>query len=261
MNSDHGFVRRILTIAAVAMLVVTGWPQFGQAQTKGVDPQAEKLVRRMSEYLASRQQFTLKAESILEAVLTSGQKLQYDSPATLSVSRPNKLRAHRKGDLANQEFFYDGKNLTLYNPRENLYATTAAPATLDETLDFAREKLDIIVPAVEILYKDAAERMLKEASSGFVVGPSVIGGVKTTHLAFRGAEVDWQLWIEDGDKPLPRKFVLTSTKVAGSPQFTVLIRNWDAAAKLTDQEFRFTAPKGAKKVAFLKLTAEPAKTK
>ena len=189
MNSDFRFVRRILTVAALAVLVVTGWTQFGQAQTKGVDPQAEKLVRRMSEYLASRQQFTFKAESILEAVLTSGQKLQYDSSATLSVLRPNKLRAHRKGDLTNQEFFYDGKNLTLYNPRENLYATTAAPATLDETLDFAREKLDIIVPAVEILYKDAAERMLKEASSGFVVGPSVIGGVKTTHLAFRGAEV------------------------------------------------------------------------
>ena len=189
MNSDFRFVRRILTVAALAVLVVTGWTQFGQAQTKGVDPQAEKLVRRMSEYLASRQQFTFKAESILEAVLTSGQKLQYDSPATLSVSRPNKLRAHRKGDLTNQEFFYDGKNLTLYNPRENLYATTAAPATLDETLDFAREKLDIIVPAVEILYKDAAERMLKEASSGFVVGPSVISGVKTTHLTFRGDEV------------------------------------------------------------------------
>jgi hypothetical protein len=86
----------------------------------------------LSDYLASRQQFTLKAESSLEAVLTSGQKLQYDSPATLMVSRPNKLRAHRKGDIANQEFFYDGKTLTLYNPRENLYATTAAPATLDD---------------------------------------------------------------------------------------------------------------------------------
>ena len=66
---------------------------------------------------------------------------------------PNKLRAHRKGDIANQEFFYDGKTLTLYNPKENLYATTAAPATIDETLDFAREKLDIIAPAAELLYK------------------------------------------------------------------------------------------------------------
>jgi hypothetical protein len=261
MKRVYGFARRMVSAVAMAVLVVTGVAQLGHAQTKGVDPQAEKLLRRMGEYLAGRQQFTLKAESSLEVVLTSGQKLQYDSPSTLMVSRPNKLRAHRKGDLANQEFFYDGKTLTLYNPRENLYATTAAPGTIDETLDFAREKLDIVAPAAELLYSNAGEKMLKEATSGILVGPSVIGGVKTTHLAFRGAEVDWQVWIEDGDKPLPRKFVLTSTKVTGAPQFTVLIRNWDIGTKLSNQEFTFTPPKGAKKIEFLKLTAETPKTK
>ena len=96
---------------------------------------------------------------------------------------------------------------------------------------------------------------------GFVVGPSVVGSVKCTHLAFRGAEVDWQIWIEDGDKPLPRKFILTSKKVTGEPQFTVLIRNWDVAAKLTNQEFSFTPPKGAKKIEFLQLSGEAAKLK
>jgi len=261
MNGVYCFARPIVSVVALAVLVLAGWPQLGHAQPTGVEPQAEKLLRRMSDYLASRQQFTLKAESTLEAVLTSGQKLQYDSPATLMLSRPNKLRAHRKGDLANQEFFYDGKSLTLYNPRENLYATTAAPATVDEMLDFAREKLDIIAPAAELLYKNAAEKMLKEASSGFVVGQSIIGSVKCTHLAFRGAEVDWQIWIEDGSRPLPRKFMLTSKQVSGAPQFTVLIRNWDLTAKLTDQEFTFTPPKGAKKIEYLRLTAETAKPK
>ena len=261
MNALHWLARRIVSVVALATLVTAGWPQPGHTQPTGIDPQAEKLLRRMSDYLASRQQFTVKAESTLEVVLTSGQKIQFDSPATLEVSRPNKLRAHRKGDLANQEFFYDGKTLTLYNPKENLYATTAAPPTIDETLDFAREKLDIIAPASELLYKNAAEKMLKESSSGFVVGPSVAAGVKSTHLAFRGAEVDWQIWIEDGDKPLPRKFVLTSKKVAGEPQFTVLIRSWDLTPKLTDQMFTFVPPKGAKKIEFLQLTAEAAKPK
>src|SRR5512132_3465017 len=234
MKSGYCFASRTVLAAAVAMMVASGSPQLVHGQAKGVDAQAEKLLRRMGEYLAGRQQFSLKAESTLEAVLSSGQKLQYDSPATLSVSRPNRLRAHRKGDLVNQEFFYDGKTLTLYNPRENLYATTAAPATLDEMLDFAREKLDIVAPAAELLYSNAAEKMLKESTSGFVVGPSVVGGVKTTQLAFRAGEVDWQIWIEDGDKPLPRKSVMTSTKVSGAPQFTVLIRSWDLTPKLTD---------------------------
>ncbi len=255
-NGVHGFVRRIASVVPLVIVMLAGWPQPGDAQPAGIDPQAEKLLKRMSDYLAGRQQFTAKAESTLEAVLTSGQKIQFDSPAILVVSRPNKLHAHRKGDIANQEFFYDGKTLTLYNPRENLYATAAAPPTLDEMLDFAREKLDVIAPAAELLYKNAAEKMLKESSSGFVVGQSVVGGVKCTHLAFRGSEVDWQIWIEDGDKPLPRKFILTSKQVKGEPQFTVVIRSWDLAPKLTNAEFSFTPPKGAKKIEFLQLSAE-----
>src|SRR6188768_3730322 len=160
MNRVKCFTKPIISVIALAMMIFAGWPQVIHAQPAGIEPQAEKLLRRMSDYLASRQQFTLQAESMLEAVLTSGQKLQYDSPSTLMVSRPNKLRAHRKGDLANQEFFYDGKTLTLYDPRENLYATTAAPASIDETLDFAREKLDIVAPAAELLYSNAGEKML-----------------------------------------------------------------------------------------------------
>jgi hypothetical protein len=250
------FARRIILVVLVA-----GWPQAGQAQPTGMQPEAEKLLRRMSDYLAARKQFTVQTENTLEVVLTSGQKLLFASPATASVWRPNKLRADRKGDILNQEFFYGGKNLTLYNPKENLYATTAAPPTIDEMLDFAREKLDVIAPGAEVLYSNAAERMLKVTTSGFVVGPSVVGGVKSTHLAFRGAEVDWQIWIEEGGRPLPRKFVLTSKQVKGEPQFTVLVRSWDLAPKLTDQMFTFTPPKGAKKIEFLQLSAEAAKPK
>jgi hypothetical protein len=260
MNQVY-FPRGIISLLAMMMLVSAASPQLGRAQPAGMQPEAEKLLRRMSDYLAARKQFTVQTENTLEVVLASGQKLQFASPATASVWRPNKLRADRKGDILNQEFFYDGKTLALYNPKENLYATTAAPPTIDEMLDFAREKLDVIAPGAEILYSNAAERMLKVTTSGFVVGPSIVGGVKTAHLAFRGAEVDWQIWIEEGGRPLPRKFVLTSKQVKGEPQFTVLVRSWDLAPKLTEQMFSFTPPKGAKKIDFLNLTEGTAKPK
>ena len=259
MNGCHK--RTLRWGAALVFMLAAVLPGVVLAQSEGIDPQAAKLLNASTNFLASQEQFSVSTQSTIEGVLTSGQKLQFDNAATLLVQRPNKLRAERRGDLVDRIFFYDGKTLTLYNPKENLYATTAAPGTIDETLDFAREKLDIVAPAAELLYSNAGEKMLKEATSGILVGPSVIGGVKTTHLAFRGAEVDWQVWIEDGDKPLPRKFVLTSTKVTGAPQFTVLIRNWDIGTKLSNQEFTFTPPKGAKKIEFLKLTAETPKTK
>src|SRR5262245_59330028 len=228
MNANmYCFARRIVSVVALAMLVLAGWPQLGHGQPAGIDPQAEKLLWRMSDYLASRQQVTLKAETTLEVVLTSGQKLQFDSTVTLMVSRPNRLLARRRGGVGDQEYFYDGRTLTLYSPKANVYATAAAPPTIDSMLDFAREKLDMGAPGAEILSGNAAERMLKVTTSGFVVGPSVAAGVKCTHLAFRRPEVDWQIWIEDGDKPLPRKLVLTSKQVTGEPQFTELIRSWN----------------------------------
>jgi len=240
---------------------LSGWPTASPAQPGGIEPQAEKILRRMSDYLAGQKQFTVKTEVTLEAVLASGQRLQFDAPASVTVSRPNRMRADRKGDLTNQEFFYDGKSLTLYNPKENLYASAPAPATLDAMLDYAREKLDVIAPGAELLYNNAAERMLKESSSGFVVGQSSVAGVKCMHLAFRGAEVDWQVWVQDGARPLPCKFIITSTKTSGTPQFTVWMRSWDLAPNLSDRSFTFAPAKGAKKIEFLMLTSEPAKSK
>ncbi len=260
MNDGYRFVRRVVSVVGLVMLCLIGWSQPSQAQATGIQPQAEQILRRMSDYLANQQKFTVKTENTLEVVLTSGQKLQFDHPATATVWRPNRLRAHRKGDLANQELYYDGKTLTLYNPEENLYATTAAPPTLEAMLDFAREKLDIITPAADFLSKNGAETMLKETSSGFEVGQRVVAGVKCTHLAFHGPEFDWQVWIEDGANPLPRKFIITSTKIDGLPQYTVWMRNWDLTPELSDRIFRFVPPKGAKKIDFLKLTAGAAES-
>lgn len=261
MNRIYGSTRRIISIVALMVGVATGWPESVHAQPAGMQPEAEKLLRRMSDYLAGKQKFSVRTENTIEAVLTSGQKVQFNGPAVANVWRPNRLRADRKGDILNQELLYDGKTVTLYNPKENLYASTAAPPTIDAMLDFAREKLDLIAPGTDFLYSNAAERMLKETTAGFVVGPAVVGGVKCTHLAFRGAEVDWQIWIEDGGRPLPWKFVLTSKKVTGEPQFTVVARGWELAPNLTDRMFTFEPPKGAKKIEFLQLTGEAAKPK
>ena len=249
------FAKQKFFVVAMIIALTAIWPQLSRSQPTGMQPEAEKLLRRMSDYLSGQQQFSLSTENTIEAVLQSGQKIQFDSPSTATVSRPNRLRAHRKGDITNQEFFYDGKTLTLYDPKQNLYATTAAPASLEEMLDFAREKLDIVAPASDFLYKNFADKMLKEASSGFVVGQSVVTGVKCTQLAFRNAEFDWQVWIENGARPLLRKFILTSKKVAGEPDFTVIVKNWDLTPKLSNAEFSFTPPKGAKKIDFLMLSS------
>lgn len=139
-------------------------------QSAGIDPQAEKLLQAATTYLANQKQFSVETRSTIEAVLTSGQKLQFDHAATHSVRRPDKLRAERHDDLVDQIFYYDGKSLTLHNPADKYYATLPAPSTLEEMLDFARESLDIVAPAGDLLYTDAFEILMKDVISGFVVG-------------------------------------------------------------------------------------------
>jgi hypothetical protein len=249
-------IQRLVAVAVLAVLLVV--PMVVRAQAPGVDPEAEKVLRRSMDYLAGLHQFSADTQNTLGAVLASGQKIEFDATASLIVQRPDKLRAERKGELLNQVFYYDGKTLTLYNPSDNLYATVAAPRTLERMMDFARSSLDIFAPAGDLLYRNAFELLMQDVTSGFVVGKAELGGAVCDHLAFSGKQVDWQIWVEEGDQPLPRKYVITSKLVIGWPQYTVLMDNWNVAPAAPASQFSFVPPAGAKKVDFLPLAGSSA---
>lgn len=238
---------------AVTLAVFTAavLPQTGLAQPASVEPQAEKLLRAATTYLAEQKQFSVETRSTIEVVLASGQKLQFDHTAALWVQRPNKLRAERRGDLVDQDFYYDGKSLTLHNPGDRYYATAAAPGTLEQMMDFARDSLDLIAPGGDLVYANAYDNLMEGVISGFVVGESVVEGTRCNHLAFRAEHVDWQIWIADGAQPLPCKMVITSTDVAGAPQFSVVMTKWNLEPKIHDQLFGFKPPQDAKKIDFV----------
>jgi len=237
--------------ACAGLLLTLGAPGHALAQPTGIDAKATSLLKAATAYLGGQARFSTEARSTIEVVLKSGQKLQFDHVATFSVERPNKLRADRRGDLIDQTFYYDGKSLTLENPADKVFATLPAPATLEEMLDFAREKLDIVAPAGDFVYKNAYDILMQDVTAAFVVGKSVIEGVRCDHLAFRNPGVDWQLWIQEGAQPLPRKLVITSTDVPGSPQFAVVMTKWSLAPTFGAGFFDFTAPKDARRIEFL----------
>jgi hypothetical protein len=251
--------RRTSFVAACALVAAAVLPQTAPAQPAGIDPQAEKLLKASTAFLASQKRFSVDTRNTIEVVLTSGQKLQFGNASTAWVQRPNRLRAERKGDLVDQLFLYDGKSLTLYNPGQKYYATVAAPGTLDQMLDFARTSLDIIAPGSDLLYANAYQILMDNVTSGFVVGKGVVEGARCDHLAFRGAGVDWQIWIQEGAQPLPRKWVITSTDIAGSPQFEVVMTKWNLAPQFGEKTFSFTPGKDAMKVDFLPLSASSTK--
>ncbi len=243
----------VLVLAALALVSAAALPQVALAQPAGIDPAATKLLKAATDFLASQKQFSVEARNSLEVVLTSGQKIQFNHTARQSVQRPNKLRAERTGDLVDQVFYYDGKTLTLSNPGDKAYATVAAPGTLEEMLDFARDRLDIVAPAGDLVYSNAYDILMTDVNQGFVVGKAVIDGARCDQLAFRAPHVDWQIWIQEGKEPLVRKLVITTRDLVNAPQFAVVMTKWDLKPQFSDKTFSFSPAAGARKVDFLPL--------
>lgn len=234
-------------LAAVAVAC----PLASYAQAGDVDPEALALLRKSTDYLAAAKLFSLVTDTTIEAVLADGQKLQFGQRVAVTVQRPNKMRAERVGELIAQTFYYDGQSLSVNLPEYKYYATAAVPATLDGMLDTARDKLRVIAPGADFVYANAYERLTEGLTSAYVIGKAVIDGAPCDHIAFRNAEVDWQVWIQQGDKPVPRKFVVTSKKMPQSPQFTSLMSNWQTAPKVSASTFSFVPPEGAQKIDFV----------
>jgi hypothetical protein len=221
------------------------------AQPSGVDPKADTVLRAMTTYLGALKQFSAQTENTLEVVTTDGQKVQFSSPVTVTVVRPNKLFAERRGDIVDQAFYYDGKTLTLYNPGTKHYATVPAPANLDAMLEFARTKLDVFAPAADLFDTRAYEKLMQDAKSGLHLVTVSVGGYRCHHLAYRAGDVDWQVWVREGDRPLPCRYVITSKDIVGQPQFAVQLVKWDTAPKVAANRFTFVPPAGAKPIEFL----------
>ena len=87
-------------LVPVALALICAMPAVAAAQAAGVDPEAARLLRRMSDYLGGLQRFSLDTENTLEAVLVSGQKIQFDGAVKVAVQRPNRLYAERGGDIS-----------------------------------------------------------------------------------------------------------------------------------------------------------------
>ncbi len=223
------------------------------AQEPAVDPAAKQILKRMTDYLGGLQKFSVHTQNTLEDELESGHRIDQDVSASVTVNRPNKLRAERKGDLIDQVFYYNGKTLTLYNPSDKVYATEPAPGTIEEMLDFARESLGLTIPAADLVYHNAYPLLMQDVTLAMVVGKAVIGGVTCDHLLFSRPGVDFQVWVADSGNPLPYKYVVTDTGTPARLSITTVMSDWNVAPTVSDARFTFVPPPGTKQITFLPL--------
>jgi hypothetical protein len=249
--------RHALFIAGLALAAsAPAHPHVAQAHPaaqRAIEPKADALLRKMSTDLADLKAFRFDANHVMEVVTKQGERIQSVADSTVWVERPNKLRTDRMGPLGGATVYYDGNTLSVYGKRDNLYATAKAPGNLDATIDFARDQLALDAPGADLLYSNPYAALTEDVVSGRYLGSEPVGNRVCHHLAFRGNETDWQLWVEDGPRALPCRYVITSKQVTGSPQYAVTLSNWTVASAFPPETFVFAPPPDAGKIDFVAL--------
>ena len=213
-----------------------------------VDPRADELMRAMSERLARATVFSVTAEEIYDEVPEHAPRRQLANSRRVLLRRPDRLAGDASGDAINRAFAYDGRAITLYDKEQHVWMSGGVPPTIDAALDVVFERTGTVFPLADFLYADPYARMMGDVQRGAYLGLHEAAGVLCHHLSFEQAAIDWQIWIDAGPEPLPRKLVIAYKTEDEVPQYSVTIRTWDFAAKAPDAAFAFTPPAGATRV-------------
>ena len=250
LEDDHevrkwsGIPALTASAAALASMVALGAPTEARAD----EAAAKSLLKAMSDYLAGQKAISFSYDSNLEIVTKDKQKLALASSGTVTLDRPDKARVTRHGGFADIEAVFDGKTLTLLGKNTNLYAQVDVPGTIDHLVDELRDKYHRPVPGADLLLSNVYEQLMPRVTNVKDLGSGVIGGVECDHLAFRTEEVDWQIWIAQGARPYPCRYVITSKLVADGPQYSIQIRDWKTSNEVAADDFSFKNTMNAKKI-------------
>jgi hypothetical protein len=213
-----------------------------------IDPRADAVMHKMSDYMSSLQTIRLRTESTTDYVTPGGQKIQSVAAQQMTVKRPNGFRSERQDPIVDATVRYDGKELSIYGKRTGYYAVAPMPPTLTAAIDVARSRYDVDAPAGDLFVEDPYGQLMEDVQTGDYIGLEPIDGVPSHHLAFRGREVDWQIWVADGPQPFPLRYAITSKLEKSQPEFVVQLSHWQPNVTVPVDFFTFTPPPGATRI-------------
>ncbi|MEA3467459.1 MAG: DUF2092 domain-containing protein [Thermodesulfobacteriota bacterium] len=240
----------IITFASAALLFTAGSALAANAPAAASlhDAQAEARLKQMSDYMGGLKSFSADTYVVDEQIMGDGFKLAALRSGSIKIKRPDKLYISRTGVIRDQEVFFDGKNLVIYGKNLKMALTVPVKGDMDAALGTAAETFGKDVQGRDLISSDLYSPLMEVITESANLGVVKIGDRNCRQLAFRTDEVDMQLWVAEGDKPLPCRYTITSKWTHAAPQYTVTFDNWQVNQKLQDSDFTFTAPDGVKKV-------------
>ena len=243
----------LLGITAAAM---SAGCAASQSRVREIDAQADPILKQMCDVLDGAKTLRFRVRTTMERPVETGQLAEFHRTSEITMVRPDRLCTKTDSDDGKWSVWYRGKTLTVLDREANEYATETVPGRMDEMLDYMAEKYDLVMPMADLLVGETYGSLLAEVESGSYLGLHSVGEAKCHHLLFRQENIDWQVWIDAGKQPLPRKLVITYKQEPDEPQYVATIDNWDLAPDVSDATFTFTPPSGAKSVTMSDLIEE-----
>lgn len=209
---------------------------------------ARQILKAMSDYVAAQDAFSFDYDATLDVVTSEGQVIGIASSGSMSFNRPDKIHATRHGGFASVSMNFDGKTLTILGKNLNVFTQLEIPGTVDHLIDELKDTYNLPLPAADLLLSNSYEVLMKDVIDVKDLGSGVIGGVECDSLAFRTEEVDWQIWIAQGDRPHVCRYVITSKLIENGPQYAVQLRNWKEGAEVAAFNYTFENTTDAEQV-------------
>jgi len=233
---------------AMLAFLLTASPAAASAGSQPEGSDAKSILKKMCEYVSNQKTIEFTFDSDIEVITPQLEKIQFTNSGGALLSRPDKLRAHRVGGYADVALCFDGKTASVFGKHINGYAQFEVPGTVDHLIEALRAGHGVSLPGADLLLSNSYNVLVAGIKEAKHMGRGVIDGRECEHLAFRNFDTDWQLWVEVGERPIPRKMVITSKTLNNAPQYTLRVKTWKTDVQPAPDAFTFVPPAGAKQL-------------
>lgn len=213
-----------------------------------INPQADEALRRMCTTLDRASALRFHVTAVMDGRVETGQLAQFHRTSDITLARPDRMYVRTETDDGGWTAWYQKRSLTLLDTDENLYATEAVPNRIDQMLDYLADEYDVIMPMADLLVGKSYESLVENVEQGLYVGLHTVDDTPCHHLLFMQPNLDWQIWIDAGALPVPRKLVITYTLEPDQPQYVATMKGWDLAPGISEETFAFVPPARSRSV-------------
>lgn len=235
-------------LASIVILLASVGCAAPPAGSNRVDPDAAQALRKMADTLDGASAYRFRVSAVTDRPTETGQLAQFHRTSEITVARPDRVYERTDADEGDWSAWYDGNNLTVLARDTNVYATEDVPGRIDRMLDHMADEYGLVMPMADLMAGGTYDSLLANVESGSYIGLHTVGDRPCHHLLMRQENIDWQIWIDAGQPPVPRKLVITFKQEPGQPQYVATTDEWDFSPDISPARFEFTPPADAKAI-------------